>query len=183
MDRPAQGRAVETLLVRDRRRGAADRGTVGGVQGQGGHVMDKPLDLEQIIARCAAATPGPWTASLCEWECDCYPIPDECSSEPDACGNGRVLQGAFVPETKTTEWGDYCDMNDADAEFCAHAREDIPALIAEVERLRTVLDAAVRDIIGVLKHCECGFACYVCGTTGCGEARKCEPSWRSPMEE
>lgn len=35
----------------------------------------------------------------------------------------------------------------ADADFIAHAREDIPALMAEVERLRTIIDETQEYIV------------------------------------
>jgi len=67
------------------------------------------IDLEAIKARCEAATPGPWE------------IKDRghfaYMSGPRHVGVG----GRWLP---------------ADAAFISHAREDVPALIAEVERLR-----------------------------------------------
>jgi len=95
--------------------------------------------IKEIGARCEAATPGPWTASECEWECDCGKADyEKCTGEdPATCGKGRVITGAFVPQTKTVEYGDYCDMDDSDAEFIAHARQDVPDMldyIAELEQ-------------------------------------------------
>ena len=87
---------------------------------------DASLDLEAIKARAAAATEGPW-----EW--DDPTIGQHWSSpEPWAtvvddevnCG-GYCYGGSSSPI-----------KSDADGQFIAHAREDIPALVAEVERLR-----------------------------------------------
>ena len=66
--------------------------------------------LAEIKAREQAATPGPW-----EYECfGRYEDHDEC-----------------VLKTGTDE----CEISaKEDAEFIAHARTDIPALVAEVER-------------------------------------------------
>lgn len=87
--------------------------------------------LEEIKARAEKATPGPWSAD------------DEHGDIPGA-------ERAWCV-SKITESGDYShdiaylstDCADpigtqetADAEFIAHAREDIPWLVAEVERLR-----------------------------------------------
>lgn len=72
------------------------------------------LDLEPIKTREAAATKGPWRTFFAE--------------------------DIAVEESDTGEWiahlGDECDGHEPDAHFIAHARQDIPALIAEVERLR-----------------------------------------------
>jgi hypothetical protein len=78
------------------------------------------LDLNAIKARAEAATPGPWAAGtdayaeLHPWELSIsrqYPL-----IEMDTNGQGGH-----------------------DAQFIAHAREDVPALIAEVEMLRTII--------------------------------------------
>lgn len=83
-----------------------------------------PLDLDGIKTREAAATKGPWHA----------PGLGEVHSDHD--------NGIYVRITRDRATGeseddcivcDYC--GDADADFIAHARQDIPALIAEVERL------------------------------------------------
>jgi hypothetical protein len=80
--------------------------------------------LAEIAARAAAATPGPWCAD--GWE---------------------IYRGAeYVGGAK---WiGETCRPNDtdgavADAEFIAHAPEDVAALLAEVERLRKYWMGAV----------------------------------------
>jgi hypothetical protein len=64
--------------------------------------------LAEIRARCEAATGGPWEVGH---KCEIYT---------------RHYQVGPI--------GDFWEP--ADARFTAHAREDIPALLAEVERLR-----------------------------------------------
>ena len=88
------------------------------------------LDLEAIKARAAAATEGPW-----EW--DDSTIGQHWS---------RPEPWAVVVDDEVSCM-DYCYggssspiKSDADGQFIAHAREDIPALVAEVERLRAQLD-------------------------------------------
>lgn len=77
------------------------------------------VELAAIKARCEAATPGPWRG-------DCFLYDSE--------GNDLLFgNGAGI--------GVFCE--DADAQFAAHAREDMPRLVAEVERLQAVL--AVRE--------------------------------------
>lgn len=83
------------------------------------------LDLEAIKAGCEAATPGPW-----------------------------VNTGGRFPKINGGPIGG-CDVatlffaDGADAAFIAAAREDVPALVAEVERLRDVILAASRAVTGL----------------------------------
>lgn len=84
--------------------------------------MSEPMSderLEQIQARAVAATPGPW---------DCYG--DGAHEVFDAGEYSDGDPGEVVAPVVTK-------LNDA--EFIAHAREDIPALLAEVARLREAL--------------------------------------------
>ena len=80
------------------------------------------LNLEAIKARCEKATAGPW-----------YGYEErESSAEGHAVSTG--------PSNLFTIGISNQDANDAD--FIAHARTDIPALVAEVERLQSALAAA-----------------------------------------
>ncbi|PPG34494.1 hypothetical protein [Rathayibacter sp. AY2B9] len=74
-----------------------------------------PLDLNTIEARAAAATVGPW-----------------------ATFNRFHIEAPSVDRnvTQAAEWESSGIEREEDAEFIAHARTDIPALIAEVRRLR-----------------------------------------------
>lgn len=80
--------------------------------------------LNAIQKRVEAASDGPWT--LCERTF--HPISDRC--RPIWNGTGAGL--AFV-----NIWSDAEAEGDANAQFLTHAREDIPWLLAEIERLRT----------------------------------------------
>lgn len=71
--------------------------------------------LDEIEARAAAATPGPWKRKA---ELASHIVYVD---SPD--GTFSVLWNA--------EWA-----TDADGEFTAHARKDVPALLAEVRRLQ-----------------------------------------------
>jgi len=107
-------------------------------------------ELKAIKDRCEKATPGPW-----------YPVAtdDECSMNARYVGtnsrgwprhdqqvgmNGEraeetiaitLLQYPRVADVADERW-------DENADFIAHAREDIPKLIAEVERLKQAEDDA-----------------------------------------
>lgn len=85
------------------------------------------IDIDAIRARAEAATPGPW-----EWNTERFKggwsgITGKDNAEilfPNHCNDGDDGYAWFE---------DF--PNDADAAFIAHAREDIPALLAEVDRL------------------------------------------------
>jgi hypothetical protein len=78
-----------------------------------------PQQLDEIEQRANAATPGPWTTD--GWEI----YQGGGSSAPDLM--------AWAGETCRAD--DY-DGSRNDADFIAHARTDVPALLAEIRRLR-----------------------------------------------
>jgi len=83
----------------------------------------QPLDLDAIRARADAATPGPWAIV-----------------ERNGDHIRRKLRGAddqFILGLAALLYPD-----PADEEFLTHAREDVPALIAEVKALRSRITAA-----------------------------------------
>lgn len=96
-----------------------------------------PLDtarLDEIEARANAATPGPWR-SMREGN-QRYG-----DSEQFFCGASRV---DGLPRAYNTQYvipaihlEHVSRFKDEDADFIAHARDDVPALIAEVRRLRS----------------------------------------------
>lgn len=115
-------------------------------------MMDQ--QLSEIEARVSAAAPGPWWWDHCY---ECYPL---CAIDEDDCGPELVsCQGrhyALVNEESqkqrrvidyrlvllTAQEEDLEGRNIADLpnhQFIANARTDVPALIAEVRRLRAAL--------------------------------------------
>lgn len=87
-----------------------------------------PETLAAIKARCEAATPGPWKADGCE---------------------------LYVHHSR--EWvGETLRPDDPraprDAEFIAHAREDVPALVDALDRLGRELWAATQRCHDCLDH-------------------------------
>ncbi|MBX6362018.1 MAG: hypothetical protein IRZ03_18330 [Acidobacterium ailaaui] len=78
------------------------------------------IQLIEIEQRAEKATPGPWKV--------------EASTEGDWVLDSRddVIAGTFVQE--------------GDADFIVHAREDVPALIAEVRRLRETSPFSLAEI-------------------------------------
>ena len=93
------------------------------------------MDLQAIEARLAAATPGPWKAQ------DFVAAPTEdAGSAVVKQGNGGLVAYALRSGAVEHEWYDKPQC-DADAEFLAHAPEDIRALLDEVKAVR---DAVAR---------------------------------------
>ena len=75
-------------------------------------------ERQAIRGRCQSSTPGPWAVDTASGGVNV--ISDHYSDEcVGICGNAKNWQ-----------------LLKGDAEFIAHARQDVPALLAEVERLR-----------------------------------------------
>lgn len=98
------------------------------------------LDLDAIKARCAAATPGPW-----EWdeysESDNETVVASGLKTPDVIPDGDWDAGAVLRPTAPHVPSEVV-MKRRDAEFIAHARTDVPALVAEVERWKERAEVA-----------------------------------------
>lgn len=90
------------------------------------------LDLDAIEARANAATEGPW------WRREGHAEIDG-QNYAEVLIPGRVECGSYCYGGTSTIEGDRLD---ADLAFIAHARADVPDLVAEVRRLR----AQVRDL-------------------------------------
>ncbi|WP_322419203.1 hypothetical protein [Mesorhizobium huakuii] len=83
------------------------------VSGKG--AMD-PAELEMIKNRCAQATPWPWSSFV--------------EGRDHTSGSNFIMTG---------HGGEDFELSGgtvADQDFIAHARQDIPRLLAEIERLR-----------------------------------------------
>jgi hypothetical protein len=79
-------------------------------------------ELGEITARCEAATPGPWRSYL--------------EGRDHASGSDFIMTGEGTSRGEDIELS---GATRADQEFVAHARQDIPRLLAEVARLRELL--------------------------------------------
>lgn len=91
----------------------------------------EPLDVEAIRKRCDAATPGPWAATQ----------PEE--RHRDAL---QITSRGYV----IAELGD--EVTNEDAAFIAHAREDVPRLLAEIGNLTSELDAMNANFQALRAH-------------------------------
>ncbi len=118
-------------------------------------------ELAEILERAEKATPGPWTAYSSAWM-----VGSECGLIAD-----------------TNEYGDSETKASApNCAFIAYARDDVPALVAEVKRLRAELEQ---------KHKKCPYvvsfaadpdegALHTCGKCG-AELQIVRPGkWQCP---
>lgn len=109
--------------------------------------------IEEIKARCEVTTPGRW-----KWEADIL-----LTSDP----THLVLKPYYDDDDYTIT---ICVMPE-DAEFIAHAREDIPFLLAEIERLTAERDEAIRFIPRACMTCKNSYV-YPCGGKfNCGKCK------------
>jgi hypothetical protein len=126
-----------------------------------------PEELRACRERAEAATPGPWVRDLYE---------DGESGEgplgvfPGARGEWVESNNVIRPPSAEGDLGDdvaTCDRN-GDAAFIAHARADVPRLLATVAARDARLEA-VADVLSAHGcDCECG-----CDSDGHGD--DCEP--------
>jgi len=81
-----------------------------------GYLLDEG-EMAEIRSRCEQATPGPWTSYI--------------EGRDMTSGSSFIMtEGEDLYLTGATT---------ADQDFIAHARQDVPRLIAEIDRLRQLL--------------------------------------------
>lgn len=85
--------------------------------------------LDEIEARLAAATPGPWRADQCGGG-------EESFSGSWVCPGGHA-NGVWSNPAERDVLRDETSLSSPDAELIAHAPEDIAALLAVVKAVRT----------------------------------------------
>lgn len=97
------------------------------------------LDLESLKALCDAATPGPWWIEENEQVWVLQGVHAVIPPQLDGAIPEQVINHQILKAPKMgTPYAEYWPSR-ADAEFIVRARTDMPALIAEVERLRAKL--------------------------------------------
>ena len=84
-----------------------------------------PSDLAAIRARCEAATKGPW-----KWNGEGFSAPSRTAIDK---ARGEEVTFLSVPLTSGSCWQE-------DLTFIAHAREDLPLLLARLEEMRVGLE-------------------------------------------
>lgn len=96
-------------------------------------------ELQAIEARAEAATTGPW-------EIDREELDEDFSDEEQAIAFPESIGPIVAWEHERGGMGEGdIEQVEADAAFIAHARDDVPALIAAVREERTRADRAEAD--------------------------------------
>lgn len=115
--------------------------------------MDAPApltddDLDGIEEIAAVATPGPWHVRQLDDDhamslVAVSAVPDTGRGErwPDF-DHGEIVAATLVQRPRYVDAAD--ERWDENARFIARAREDVPRLVAEVRRLRRLLEAGGR---------------------------------------
>lgn len=113
------------------------------------------LDLSAIKARHAATTQGTWATNS-----------EPGSQDVTICTRGYVV----------AQLGD--EVEQEDTEFLAAAHQDIPTLVAEVERLRAALYEASNIALALFDRCgagNCGqIALWLCWDTAGDHVYRCD---------
>jgi hypothetical protein len=112
-------------------------------------VGHEPIDLDGIADRLRRATPGPWY-------CDAYDDNAAASmivvttEQPDPDRRfylrwpnfpTEAVVAATLVQTPGSAFCHASERYDEDGEFIAHARTDVEVLLAEVTRLRAIIDS------------------------------------------
>lgn len=99
--------------------------------------------LKAIRERCEAATAGPWNE---------LQLPDTSGATVNAIINQFAdvvgVTSCNDPNVIADWW-----FNDYDIEFITHARQDMPDLLDEVERLRKTIESKDREIAVLNRRC------------------------------
>ena len=108
-------------------------------------VDPKELDLEAVRSRVEAASVGPWKEG--RHDLQSY---DGVSGEPFTNVYGAEVERMHLGHARpfTIARALHDENNKSDAEFIAHARTDIPILIAEVERQAAEIERLGRHLKG-----------------------------------
>lgn len=94
------------------------------------------LDLEVIKERVEKTTGGEW---ILDNESDDRPYIADIWFDGEENGHVEIHKYGAATESK-------------DAEFIAHARQDVPALIVEIERLRVVVEGKDKSLRDMANH-------------------------------
>lgn len=119
--------------------------------------VEQSLDLDAIKARAGAASPGPWEVSMFDSGHSKF----EMSVSVIASHNGDSIADMDGLGRTHNEDPRFQDDGLRDADFIAHARDDIPALVAEVKSLTAQLQAAQATIAEALSYFGDGETAYI----------------------
>ncbi len=92
------------------------------------------MSLADIRARAEVAEPGPWHFKHCP-PCTAH---DHLDAQVWGRGDNALI----------AQWGEQDEFEQANAEFIAHARTDVPKLVAVLEAVESRLDSIDRNYRG-----------------------------------
>mgnify|MGYP006921282904 CR=1 FL=1 len=117
--------------------------------------------FDAIRERASLATPGPWKVDE-----DLHPRSQDSTQKNETGQSPRGLVVVVLSEGATVSSNPFVLVTRTDAEFVAHAREDVPLLLAEVERLTLAI------VNRTMTTCVAGGDFYDHGLTTQEEANK-----------
>jgi hypothetical protein len=136
------------------------------------------LDLEAILARCEEATDGPWYVVGPPWRANWFDKESQrhrdiptyvVAGDPDPHRGTPVCDAASVDEYPADDesvspeqtYDALVAQTDADLEFIAHARTDVPQLVAALKEALERMDAYKREFARALN---CVDKCFQAST-------------------
>lgn len=143
--------------------------------------------FDEIKGRCDFSTHGPWRASDTGHE-----VITEAFTPLAGRTHGYGCRGNFVCSLNDGENNQYADPIEQlnTASFIANSREDVPWLVAEVERLTAELETAKADILYAMENSDSLLSCKPCTHRGYDpedglfcKLNACRPEWRGPCAE
>lgn len=139
------------------------------------HTDGPALELDEIATRAASEdlTPGPWR--LDREQCDCSDgychhgeyVTGVITPVPTGIAAERLARTGEQPRDYDFHRSEIGDFTDADWELMVHAREDVPALIAEIRRLTD----RVAELEAYAHGCD-GEGCVLPHSSWCEVAKK-----------
>ena len=130
--------------------------------------------IDEIRARCDAASPGPWVAAGCDNANAAVYTKD--NYEKYENGINCYLIAELRRDDDTADPDQFNAWNDA--ELIARAREDIPLLLDELAQIKAERDRAVRHFVSGcpnIEFAEGGISCCSLNGKGCDD---CASIWR-----
>lgn len=104
------------------------------------------IDINAIEKRCNAASPGPWTAGDHRRRNDFDRLIFSPREVKYANGFAPITIAEARLDTDPLATESPVPQAVANAEFIAHARQDVPALLEEIKRLRSALSELEKSV-------------------------------------
>lgn len=127
--------------------------------------------LDDIRERWKRVTPGPWALDPAFWSPPGWG--EAMHYRRVVHGEPNKISGIRQPLFSTNgapDGSEQARQNHRDADAVAHAREDVPWLLAEIERAKTALQLILAQTNGECEHATSGIgSCFASGRTADAE--------------